>query len=1051
MTMSELVVGPRRLLDEALAGNIESARAEDPLRAVHVVVPSNLLATALSRRLAQSSLDGLFNVRFLTFIELARMLAGPDETGRPLSSRLNLLAAIRHAGSRSGDSYFGELTDHLGLHEGLLATLLEIENASLAVGDLERHARRLGQSGPSRQGDAQRVLAVAETYKEAIQRLRRSREPVSDLFRRAEVAAGQSHMGMVLAYGFHDFTELQVAVLASLARGPGVRVFLADENVGSTPYMVNTIDRLEKAGFETTRLDRGTHPHEKLAAGLFKQRASSIEDAFVTFTSAPGQVAEVEDVVRRILALFAAGLSPDDVAIAYRGEEPYPRLLAETLQRAGLKYFLAQGTKLADTRQGKSILLLLSLATSNLGRREVMDFLSFAALKAEVLAGANAENWEALSRRAAVVSGRDQWESRLGAYLDVLDGQAKHYPDRAAALSKRQADVVRFLAVLRPFFERLSTAPLLATWADHVEWLTDFTSDYLEDQEGAEAVAAALRQICGLGGDEATPFADFQRMVRLHFEQTYARHGSIGKGHIFVGQPRDFRGLDFETVFIVGLAERSFPQPLRTDALLPDSDRRQLAADTGRHLSLSGHGLDEERLLFAGLVASARNLHLSFPRFDEKKPRPRYPSPFFLAAAEALHGRRFDFKLGGLDHRRLSDVQPDPGIKPEASLAVNDYDVALLASSGNLTRSHVAYMEAVAPHFRSLRTASWARNVSSELTRYDGLLQDEDARTELRATLAGSVLSATALEQYAECPQRFFLDHALHLEALDEPESATELSPLDRGVILHTILENFYRTLSERQLLPLQQDRQSEYSQLLAAAAEREFQSAEERGVTGMLVGWKANRRVLLEELSRFLYQEIEEAPDSPTPFAFEYNFGDSPANPPLVLEPVAGLQLRFRGKIDRIDRGDRCARVLDYKSGKTQAATLKDGQVSFNGGRQLQLPIYSLAAARDFGLAADEVDAAYIHINREAGFAVRPLAGSSFAARRRDFDSILGLIAQSMIDGIFVPRTLKGSSCRNCDFRFVCPARVKFQEERKADRESQRHLQKLNILRDIK
>lgn len=1062
---TEVIVGPAASVEAALFEEIQRLRNQDSLAPIHIVVPSNILAVSLRRRLA-SELGGAFNVRLATFIEVVKLLAGPGD--KPLAGDSERLAAIRRAVvGRSG--YFESVARQPGLHRALLATLRDLENAGVGIAELEWQAAAYEGSNSASAGDASRLRALASIYDRASNSLGTVFESPSQLFERALIRdAPQSILGTsnIIIFGFHDFTQIQLDVLRGIGRQLDVIVFLADELSGASAYTARTLQGLLDHGFAVRAPAVDPAARQTMAARLFasadatdqrldEQAASAAardSSALIDFISAPGQRSEAREAVRRVVGLIEDGVSPDDIALVYRGD-PYPGILGETLTHAGVKYFLAGGRKASETRYGKSVLLLLRLVDSELRRSDVIEFATFAPLRSEALQGASPGGWEWLTRKAAVLQGADQWRQRIKTFADQLAGRSARMEEPPARVDWRVTEAERVLSFVERLFADLEKLSASRSFASQAVLLKELLSYYIDPAEGDIACLDAIDQLGRLEAiapDES--FDVFREALELQLDSVALQIGRVGRGHVFLGQPRDVRGLRFAHVLVLGLAERSFPPPVRSDSLLLDKERSRI----NRALPRTVLALDEERLLFSLIVGSARHLYASYPRQDEDRPRPRFASPFFLALAEAAYGGQFDWRLENLPLLVIPQLQPSPTLAPSEALWAEEYDLAVLRSIPDRSLT-LTYLESVSDHFADMRAASACRNVAEGLTRYDGYIQDSAGRDRLSAFLRDRLLSASALQTYAECPQRFFLSYLLDVEALDEPESIIELSPLDRGEIIHSILERFYRGLKHRGELPLVpggRQRYELYVELLAAEAADEFASAEARGVTGLLVAWKAHRRVLREDLVAFLDQELERASADFVPTEFEYSFGyaDDPA-PPVELPAGGDLTLRLRGKIDRVDLGKGRARVIDYKSGRSKASKNKDsGDVSLAGGRQLQLPIYLLAAAQAFGLDVAGVDASYFHINRDVREPLT-LSGAALQVRRGDFDDILAVIGDSMRAGLFPPRTSpaqvsgKRENCAFCDYKFVCPARVAIQEDRKQGDPS---LATLHRLKDI-
>ena len=103
MTRHRLVAGPFSALAPRLFEAIQELQVEDSLQRVDVLVGSNLLGLDLRRRLAGAIAErgrraGHANVRFVTFLDLAREIAG-RVPGRPAPPALLFAAAANTAPS----------------------------------------------------------------------------------------------------------------------------------------------------------------------------------------------------------------------------------------------------------------------------------------------------------------------------------------------------------------------------------------------------------------------------------------------------------------------------------------------------------------------------------------------------------------------------------------------------------------------------------------------------------------------------------------------------------------------------------------------------------------------------------------------------------------------------------------------------------------------------------------------------------------------------------------------------------------------------------------
>jgi RecB family exonuclease len=217
-------------------------------------------------------------------------------------------------------------------------------------------------------------------------------------------------------------------------------------------------------------------------------------------------------------------------------------------------------------------------------------------------------------------------------------------------------------------------------------------------------------------------------------------------------------------------------------------------------------------------------------------------------------------------------------------------------------------------------------------------------------------LSASALEDYARCPFRFFVYRVLGAAPI--PEGGDDLDPLARGNLYHKVLETFFAERRDHGKLPLSggdDDRQA-LEQALATALE-EFTAAERGGHPGLF-------QIRLRRLRAELWQLITREAQAPieagcTPALFEHKFGPLAITAAEETDPDGALHIG--GVIDRIDLGPGRALVLDYKTGRMQRYQhyLREELLKTS----FQLPLYAAAAQADpvilQATAADALSAA--------------------------------------------------------------------------------------------
>ena len=138
----------------------------------------------------------------------------------------------------------------------------------------------------------------------------------------------------------------------------------------------------------------------------------------------------------------------------------------------------------------------------------------------------------------------------------------------------------------------------------------------------------------------------------------------------------------------------------------------------------------------------------------------------------------------------------------------------------------------------------------------------------------------------------------------------------------------------------------------------------------------------------------------------------------PLEILLHSGRRMVLCGRIDRIDISPDglYARVVDYKSGKRGKKP-----DDLNGGRQLQLLVYSLAVLNMLTpRGVQEVNAQYYYVSRQGNFKRDELSASQIVALKDTLREIVESIVEGIFSGLFIPAG-DAATCRGCDFREAC------------------------------
>jgi ATP-dependent helicase/nuclease subunit B len=524
----------------------------------------------------------------------------------------------------------------------------------------------------------------------------------------------------------------------------------------------------------------------------------------------------------------------------------------------------------------------------------------------------------------------------------------------------------------------------------------------------------------------------------LHKESR--RVGRFQDGAVHLVPLTAARGVRFPVVFAPEMVEKAFPVIPSQDPILLDDERRALNESGEGRLPIKADRSWEEKLLFNLLRQSAETLYLTFPRNEESGQRPRAVSHFVLETLARQSGKPYceASELTQSDACSRLPLLPWHPEWRERALSLPSFRLASLM--GVEPKEQKDLREHLMRDFEQLNLSIQfyrQRWKNRELTYCDGIVDAGDF-------FEGRVYSPTRLEAYAKCPYQFLLAKVFNLESYEAPDDREQISALDKGGMLHSVYEEFYKWCKDSKMLPLKNTDYPVLMKRLLSIASGCFQEQEEKGLTGRRFFWELDKETMRLDLYGFLQKELEEEFYVPDRFEGRFGFDDDRfeialdrglpadnAEPPADSANLGSGSrekkvLRLCGYIDRIDRAGSRYRVLDYKTGSDWVKKHN----SLQKGQALQLPLYLMAAEHLLGVDLESIDAEYFYCTRKGSYRRTTFTGAVLEERKEEFLELLRVIVSGIENGNFFPAP--GNHCRYCDFNRVCDRRVGAILERK-------------------
>ena len=1032
MKESALYVDRIEQAQERLESLLAEYQADDPLAPVTVIVPSTYSALHLRRDIGRR---GLVNVRFMVLPRLAELLGAPGLAAkgqRPLKPLIESAAVRRAASEASGR--LEPFRNHPSFHSSLRSTFRDLHlGGPNALTTLQRRGEI--------SGEIVRLYSLFRTFTE----VHYDREALAEAAAEA-VAGGDttalSDLGPVIAYLLSDLSPGERRLVDALRKAWSCSTVLGITDDGDANEAV-----LASVAPPGTQLPEPDDPFSP-------RRESSL-----LITSDTRE--EVRSVARAIAAAAHTGTPFHRMAVLYWQREPYASLIAEQFDMADVPTAGPTAGRLTSTPIGRMVKGMVDLAGGDLPRDEVTRWLTSCPVRS-TSPGFRPSRWDAISRDAGVVAGIEQWRERLARFAGrqerTANDQSDDIPEAKLLRIKQTASEAWALrAFMLRLNDDLNPTTIGSTWRDYVEWVDGLMKRYMDtaslpkiEQDNLETLQNGLREMEGLDDVEDGATLDgFRAALDEVLSGTAAREGAFGEG-VFVGSVGNAIGLRFEKMYLMGMVEGLVPPRVRDDPLLPDDERDKVGLPLRR-------GTAAERYEYLAAASAGRATVLTFARGDNAAQREQHPSRWFLEEASRLNGSSvYPSMLSSPGEIASLREQPWFEVVASAQESVNsvsgsqpadlhDYDLHHLwrwRRSGNrIGEHHLATSENVIA--RALRMER-ARNART-LTVWDGDLSAASSSSGRIGLSNRELFSPTRLETWATCPYRYFLSNVLGIALPEQPEEIATISPLDRGSLIHAVLESFVRAAQKQGTTPQLDEPWTEgHLRLLMGIAEEEFRDAEQRGVTGKPLLWEIAQSEIRTDLHRFLEEDFKlREKHGVSPHSAESAFGtsrhqrdDAPAQVPVEWSSAESGTIRFRGIIDRIDVSPDggTALVLDYKTGGMTEYTNMDKDPVRRGTR-LQLPVYGLAARQLLGDWVD-VKAAYWFVSDKGNFKTRPQKPAPLDEMLEPFADAVGTITDGIGKGLFPANPGKdGANCRYCDFKNLCPTRrVRLWEKKRRD-----------------
>jgi ATP-dependent helicase/nuclease subunit B len=1031
-------IDPDRLINDYIEQN--------KLGELLIIVPTNRKIRYLKRELITRSPEkSLFKINLHTFETFTTKIFRPDDLAqfRTLSEAASAVL-LSKAFKKTELKYFSSYKDEIpsGTLDRIKNVITQYKLNGILPAQIISESKKLEGSEKLKAIDIANVyqnyllfcqdLSVYETgdiYSELL-----SLKKTDFVSRFNKLFNG---INKIIVNGFDEFTQPEINIIDYTADIDGIELFIIFDYYRYNPALFSHLDscyeKFKAKGFLEVEDTSKVHFNEyqkRIREKLFllnesdSPKPSEIKTVKIVAQS-PEE--EIRLIAKEIKSLISKNdVDVDSITVAFNLISDHSAIIRDVFNEYGIPFNLTDRYALNESQPVIALINFLEILENNFYYKNIFRSLTGRWIE---INGVDLSNLLRVSSNLKIVSGYKNWIESIGRTIDEINYKNGDDDNRFLPVfyyEKAKDDIEAIFKLLKPFNEKKSIYDF-KTELRKLIYTLDLPSRIVNDhnnyiEKNVKAITVFLETLDELfdllvdenGTDKKFPLSFFLSQIKTALQFTRYNIKERHASGVLVTSVNEIRGLNFDYVFVGGLVDGEFPTRYQPEIFVSGSYRK----DEYRHI------LEDRYHFYQTLCCVKNTLYLSYSLTDEKKEFT--PSTF---VSDLL-------RLFTVSERSSEDY---------SSLVYSKFEMMKYAASLSLENDKDKYEE-IGVNFEKLK-----KDLSIDKLRLDNPFGESEYTGHISASLSDETksklegqkekqYSASQLEEYAKCPFQYFLKRILQIETIEDPSE--ELESFELGSIIHSILYEFYRTITDHHITISNCDNETfkQLENIIFGIAEKKL---EKLGLNSTLVfferekilGIAGNRKYSI--LYKFLDEERKNT-DGFQPQYFEMEFGQFLNQKETTGNVMSVGDVKLRGKIDRIDvkLEQDTYKIIDYKlTGK------RPTKKELESGISLQLPIYLYASKklieaelnREINPAAAVIYSLKLN-NKDFGEKKIHLSSSRNPGEDESLKSNKGLInicnefipayVNSIVNGKFNLSTLEDREnkvCRFCDFKSIC------------------------------
>ncbi|HSH35546.1 PD-(D/E)XK nuclease family protein [Schnuerera sp.] len=742
----------------------------------------------------------------------------------------------------------------------------------------------------------------------------------------------------IIIDGFFDFRPQEQEILKEITK-TNCPIYInmpfnKDENYHT---LLKTIEILERLGFKIEKeANKNFTYYEKIATNLFDKSKEKLEPSSHTYMiKAANSYLEMKKIAEIIKRHSLEGTDLKDMAIVLTNPEEYRNKMFQVFNEEKIPTSLNKDTNLIEIPLVKELIYFLEVKKST--KNSIIN-----RIKSNYFNLCSSEEKEAIEyylRKLDFDSienliykdnlNTNMYIPELKSILLNIEEESKFIPEKG--------NIKEYIKIIMDFLEKYKIE-------DKILDIYNLTKDFhlfKRDISAYNKIKEILNTMANIFKivNEEILLEEFIELLQNYFEKESIMEVQGNSKGVKILSPITARGQQFSVLFVVGLSQGKYPTIMENNFFFKDDNYEKLKS-IGIDMKNYHEKMDKDSLVFSTIIAICTNdLYLSYSENstqDEKD----IPSIFLDEILNMIDGETIEEKVN------LIKVDMDYILKRDKNELTTKKEIPQYLLEKYYEGEYgeelfFMYNDIDENTFKEVndRVLCEIERNKNEFNQYSGSIGDENIIEDIKNIHKNKIYSISYLESYGRCPYYFLLNNILNVEEMER--EFQDFTPLDRGVINHEVLKEYYYNYREEIQAYIEGKNIFNVDETYDYIFEKVSKKMNALGRNYNSKLWQLRIENSTERILEFIKSDLHrmtKLKKKTVPMDFEIQFG---RKKPFEIK-IDDLKIPFTGAIDRIDKyidEDKYI-IIDYKNSDYNIRNIDH----MKSGLSLQLPLYILS-----------------------------------------------------------------------------------------------------------